>query len=131
MTMVNTVVLQQAVSALYPYDYVESQSDDDDESRPSIYKLSDGPTPPSWMGGLSPRFERTAEKGILYRPKIVVNLLVEIERLFQVPLGAGLMVKGPQGVGKSHTLVNLVRNLEHQRRHGCSPYHVTFTPDCD
>lgn len=131
MAMVDTAALQEAVNALYPYNYVESQSNDDDES-PSIYKLSDDAAPPTWTAGLSSRFESTVQQGILYRPQIVGDLRGQIDRLFQKPLIAvGLMVKGPQGVGKSHTLVNLVENLEDRRRRGCSPYHVTFIPDCD
>jgi hypothetical protein len=111
------------------YDYIESQSDDNDES-PSIYKLSDDLALPTWMA-LSSRFEGTVQQGILYQPQIVVEVRGYIERLFQQLITVGLMVKGPLGVGKSHTLVNLVHHLEHQRRKGCSPYHVTFIPDCD
>ena len=35
------------------------------------------------------------------------------------------MVQGPQGIGNSHTLINLSILLE-----SCPKYHVTFLPDC-
>jgi hypothetical protein len=39
---------------------------------------------------------------------------------------SGVIVKGPQGVGKSHSLVNLVLKLQ-----ASGNYLVTFVPDCD
>ena len=39
----------------------------------------------------------------------------------------GIMIKGPDGIGKSHSLVNLVRNLQYNS--SCK-YLVTFIPDC-
>ena len=48
---------------------------------------------------------------VLYRPEIVKELVDEIERLLKTRPAGGLLVKGPQGVGKSYTLINLTRYL--------------------
>jgi len=67
------------------------------------------------------RFEQTEEDGILYRPEIVAEmktiLLTGHER-------KGLFVRGPHGVGKSHSLVNLVHGLR------AEDHIVTFIPTC-
>ena len=39
----------------------------------------------------------------------------------------GIMVKGPGGIGKSHSLVNLVRRLTYRCKR---KYRVTVIPDC-
>jgi hypothetical protein len=44
-----------------------------------------------------------------------------VENIFENGCGSGIMLKGPQGIGKSHSLVNLVLKL----------HLVTFVPDCD
>ena len=80
---------------------------------------------PYWK--LSDRFVRSSKKGILYRPEIVDAISETIEALFQeknVPLG--LMIKGPQGSGKSHSILNVVRKLQLTEK-----YLVTYIPDCD
>lgn len=69
------------------------------------------------------RFDGTEKKGILYRPQIVR----EMKRIVLDPENNrfGVFVKGPQGVGKSHSVVNLVETL---RAEG---HIVTFIPDCE
>ena len=68
------------------------------------------------------RFEQTELDGILYRPAIVAAmkdiLLTGHER-------KGLFVRGPHGVGKSHSLVNLVRSLR------ADGHIVSFIPTCE
>jgi Cdc6-like AAA superfamily ATPase len=140
--MANRDALAMAVNALYPLEYGEGvdagatirmDTDNPVPSRPTYMFTaeSDNATLPPWVPDLTERFRSTIENGILYRPRIVEDLRKQIDRLFKSLIKVGLMVKGPQGVGKSHTLVNLVVNLEEQRDKGRSPYHVTFIPNCD
>ena len=82
---------------------------------------------PYWAEDLrSVRFEKTITEGILYRPEIVSDLCSHIETALNSPLGKGIMVKGLQGIGKSHSLVSTVLKLE-----STGNYLVTFIPDCD
>ena len=73
------------------------------------------------------RFLSTMETGILYRPQIVADLHQMVERNLALNVEQGIMVKGPGGIGKSHSLVNLVRKLNYGSN---SKYLVTFIPDC-
>lgn len=75
------------------------------------------------------RFESalTSGKGILYRPQIVTELHQMIDSALSNEVRRGIMVKGPAGIGKSHSLVNLVRRLMYGSN---SEYLVTFIPDC-
>ena len=78
-----------------------------------------------WVQNLrSQRMKRASP--VLYRPHIVKDLVENVERLLNEGNQTGLMVKGPQGVGKSYSLVNLARHLMATGR-----YHVTFIPDCE
>jgi hypothetical protein len=74
------------------------------------------------------RFDSTLENGILYRPKIVDELANKVNAVLGLPVRKGIMVKGPQGVGKSHSLVSLVRKLLYGSK---NKYLVTFIPDCN
>ena len=67
------------------------------------------------------RFAETKKEGILYRPNIVKAMK---DQIFSSET-FGIMVKGPHGVGKSHSLVNLVRALR------ADGHIVTFIPDCE
>jgi hypothetical protein len=69
------------------------------------------------------------QNNILYRPEIVNRMVADLNSLSTAEIPVGIMVEGLQGVGKSHSLVNLVRRLRFgdERQH----YHVTFVPDCD
>jgi hypothetical protein len=72
------------------------------------------------------RFLATAGgSGVLYRETIVDGLLKEIGVAFSAKLKCGVIVNGPHGVGKSHSLVNLVLKLQ-----ASGDYLVTFVPDC-
>ena len=73
------------------------------------------------------RFLSTMETGILYRPQIVADLHQMVEGALRRKVKQGIMVKGPGGIGKSHSLVNLVRKLNYGSN---SKYLVTFIPDC-
>ena len=75
------------------------------------------------------RFEAalTLGKGILYRPQIVTELHQLIDSALSNEVCRGIMVKGPGGIGKSHSLVNLVRKLTYGSN---NKYLVTFIPDC-
>jgi Cdc6-like AAA superfamily ATPase len=76
----------------------------------------------------SARFDSTLVTGILYRPNIVDALVGSVKRVLLRPTAKGIMVKGPEGIGKSHTLVNLVRKLVYDSN---NRYMVTFIPDCE
>lgn len=94
-----------------------------------LYKIDDayGGRPPYWASRVrSARFSTTIENGILYRPKIVCAMCSDIDNALNQRVAAGIMVKGPQGIGKSHSLVNTVLQLEARGN-----YLVTFVPDCE
>jgi Cdc6-like AAA superfamily ATPase len=74
------------------------------------------------------RFNSTLKAGLLYRPQIVDDLLLQVRTVLEEPTAAGIMVKGPGGIGKSHSLVNLVRKLVYNSN---NKYLVTFIPDCE
>jgi hypothetical protein len=80
----------------------------------------------SWKGMMQPdRFGRTTDTNILYRSQIIDELFAMVDTILLSP-NMGMMVKGPQGIGKSHTLVNLVLKLQ-----STGNYLVTFVPDCN
>jgi hypothetical protein len=79
----------------------------------------------SWKGKMQPqRFGQATVANILYRSHIVDELYAMAETTLLTP-NTGIMVRGPQGIGKSHTLVNLVLKLQ-----STGNYLVTFVPDC-
>jgi len=73
------------------------------------------------------RFDDCVRRGILYRPEIVKEMMKVVEDAFKKKRRTGIMIKGPHGIGKSHSLVNLVRTLQYDS--SCK-YLVTFIPDC-
>jgi hypothetical protein len=73
----------------------------------------------------SGRFDTTLQNGVLYREVIVNDLERAVDNAFGRRGPWGVMVVGPHGVGKSHSLVNLVLKLQRSRK-----YLVTFVPDC-
>ena len=86
------------------------------------------PTDSYWIENVQRvRFDDCESRGILYRPKIVKEMMKVVEDAFKKKRGTGIMIKGPHGIGKSHSLVNLVRNLQYNS--SCK-YLVTFIPDC-
>jgi hypothetical protein len=79
-----------------------------------------------WTGKVdAARFRTTLRNGVLYREDIVNDLVREVDNAFGHKVKWGVMVAGPHGVGKSHSLVNLVLKL--MQRGDCL---VTFVPDC-
>jgi len=73
------------------------------------------------------RFEDSLTSGILYHPEIVSELVTEVESALTAKVGRGIMIKGPHGIGKSHSIVNLIRKLLYGSE---GKYFVTFIPDC-
>ena len=72
------------------------------------------------------RFEQTEEDGVLYRPEIVAAMRT---RLLTGHERKGLFVRGPHGVGKSHSLVNLVHSLRADTRDESSLIGALWLPD--
>jgi hypothetical protein len=89
-------------------------------------------TLPYWEPKLT--FERFETPGgtdeqvlpLLYRPEIVQQLTAEITHQLKTRAIDGVFVTGPQGIGKSFSLVNTVIALE-----STGDYLVTFLPDGD
>ena len=79
----------------------------------------------SWIKTLPTRFIDSLKEGILYRPEIVNEIVSKVEDNLRRPFSQGLFIKGPQGTGKSHSIVNVVRKLQ-----STGKYVVTFIPDC-
>lgn len=92
-----------------------------------MYKLSDAyGTNPYWANSVrTERFKGTLQGGFLYRPAIADDLCNCIQDALNSSVRKGVMVKGPDGVGKSHSLVNTVLKLE-----SAGDHLVTFIPDC-
>ena len=112
----------------------ESAAQTDNEKRVSKkprnnafdYILEDGflPKDRSWIPFM--RDERmTHDSKVLYRPKIVKKLVDEIDYILAKGYTRGLLLKGPQGVGKSYSLINLTRFLM-----ASDEYWVTIFPNC-
>ena len=81
-----------------------------------------------WMNGLQKvRFDDCKSRGIFYRHEIVKAMLKAVEDAFKKGGPAGIMIKGPHGICKSHSLVNLVRTLQYDS--SCK-YLVTMISDC-
>jgi hypothetical protein len=87
---------------------------------------------PYWVSAMkADRFPRVKEQDVkilplLFRPIIVNEIKARIDDNLNDILRNGLLVTGPQGVGKSFSLVNTVIKLE-----STGEYLVTFIPDCD
>jgi hypothetical protein len=73
------------------------------------------------------RFEASFDNGILYRPEIVADMHQIIDHALDLRVCKGVMVKGPGGIGKSHSLINFLRKLIYGSN---NKYLVTFIPDC-
>ena len=73
-----------------------------------------------------PRFSQGQASRVLYRPKIVKGLLEKMDEVLNDGIKGGIMVKGPQGIGKSFSIVNLVLHLM-----STGKYLVTFIPNCE
>jgi hypothetical protein len=94
-----------------------------------LYKIEDefGTKADYWKKKLQlGRFENVKKPSILYRPQVVDKLFEEMTEVFETEPLPGLMVTGPSGIGKSHSLVNLVHKLQ-----STGDYLVTFFPDCN
>jgi len=92
----------------------------------TTYILEDGFSPEdrTWIQNV--RADRMSFKSdVLYRPQIVNDLVQQIDTLLASNERKGLLVKGPQGVGKSYSLINLTRYLLANGK-----YWVTNIPDC-
>jgi len=81
-------------------------------SDPTLSAFS--PTDSYWIERVQKvRFDDCKSRGILYRPEIVKAMLKAVEDAFKKGGPAGIMIKGPHGIGKSHSLVNLVCTLQY------------------
>lgn len=91
-----------------------------------VYTLEEGfhPSDRSWLRHIQLN-RMAANSNILYRPQIVNDLVKQIEKIIDRGKGHALMVSGAQGVGKSHSLINLTRYLL-----ASGKYMVTIIPDC-
>lgn len=56
----------------------------------------------------SERFDGAFTKSFLYRPETVSEIVSQVEHVLRMPRRCDVLVKGPQGIGKSHSLGNLV-----------------------
>jgi hypothetical protein len=121
MSIATTNEIKEAIKiAVLAYKYPNLNYPEEDKV--ALYPLDAATHDP----GAAYRPERFDYAGnILYRPGIVRNLQDAILTLTNREFGSGILVNGPQGVGKSHSLVNLVRRL---RGHG---HIVTFIPDVE
>jgi hypothetical protein len=101
----------------------------DNNSSKFMYKISEiyNGNLPYWYDNLRvERFEDSDTKGLLYRPKMVNELSQIINTSLNSTRAKGVYVTGPQNIGKSFSLVNLVIQLE-----ASGEYLVTFIPDCE
>ena len=100
-----------------------TQNSDSDFTLPAF-----SPEDTYWMETIqSERFNDCNRRGILYRPKIVKEIMTMVDNAFNKDYPDGIMIKGPHGIGKSHSLVNLVRTLQYDS--SCK-YLVTMISDC-
>jgi Cdc6-like AAA superfamily ATPase len=93
-----------------------------------LYSIEEafGDTANYWKGNVRYEpFGTKTEPTILYRPDITDGLFEKMEETIKNHPRVGVMVKGPRGIGKSHTLINLVHKLQ-----STGQYLVTFVPDC-
>ena len=79
----------------------------------------------SWIEQLPSCFDDSRKRGILYRPEIVNEIIAKVQENLSKPVSLGLFISGPQGIGKSHSIVNVIRKLQ-----STGDYLVTFVPDC-
>ena len=97
-----------------------------DELEPHLYKIDEVFTDPYWKADVSlERFTSSLTDGLLYRPVIVSEICAAVASNLASISKQGLMFKGPQGIGKSHSIVNVVRKLQSTEN-----YLVTYIPDC-
>ena len=100
-----------------------NQNSDSDFTLPAF-----SPEDSYWMENIQwKRFDDCNRRGILYRPKIVKEIMTMVDNSLNKYCPTGIMIKGPHGIGKSHSLVNLVRTLQYDS--SCQ-YLVTFIPEC-
>jgi hypothetical protein len=93
---------------------------------PHIYKIHEEFHNPYWQSDLPHQFNDTLENGLLYRPIITEEIIKAVESRLKLRNSGGVMVTGPHGIGKSHSLVNAVRKLQSSNN-----YLVTFIPNCE
>ncbi len=94
---------------------------------PASYKLKEGFVEKDryWISDINTS-RMTADSTVLYRPAIVNELVQQVEKMLTSETKEGMMINGPEGVGKSYTLVNLTRCLLASKN-----YVVTIIPDCN
>jgi hypothetical protein len=94
-----------------------------------LYKIDDafGISAEYWNDWVQPTcfLDENDARRILYRPKVTDELFTKVQETSSKHRRKGVIVTGPRGIGKSHTLVNLVLKLQ-----WTGDYLVTFVPDC-
>ena len=120
---INKKALEKAVT-----DYFEHKNNvKPPQNSVEKYMIDDVFGNPYWLTKVrGARFKATLKSGILYRQEMVDGICQQIEKTLHSDVPEGVMVKGPQGIGKSHSIVNVVRKL-----HSTGTFLVTFVPDCD
>ena len=119
----NRSLLKEAITNYFNTPSIKPFSNDNESH---LYLVRDEFTDPYWMNDIaSDRFNTSFCNGILYRPEIVDEICTAVAtNLANVPK-QGLMIKGPPGIGKSHSIINVVRKLQSTEQ-----YLVTYIPDC-
>ena len=96
------------------------------DSESHLYMIDDVFKEPYWQGGISSdRFATSFRDGILYNPEMVNEICTAVATNLAIVTRRGLMIKGPQGSGKSHSIINVVRKLQSTEK-----YLVTYIADC-
>ena len=97
----------------------------DPGQHPMVYTLQEGFIPEDRFWIQYVRKDRMRRRSsVLYRSRIVNDLVDRVEELFTSNEKMGLMVRGPHGIGKSFSLINLTRYLL-----ASGKYLVTIIPD--
>ena len=97
-----------------------------DDGTSHLYQIKEVFKEPYWNELQLDRFEFSYVNGIFYRPDIVNEIVSKIEANLGCSQSRGLLIKGPLGIGKLHSIVNVVRKLQ-----STGEYLVTFIPDCE
>jgi hypothetical protein len=71
-------------------------------------------------------FSSTMERGALYRPDVTNGISRSIDTCLKKAVAWGLMINGPYGIGKSHSIVNVVWKLM-----STGDFLVTYIPNCE
>jgi hypothetical protein len=71
-------------------------------------------------------FSSTMERGALYRPDVTNGIYRSVDTCLQEAVAWGLMINGPYGIGKSHSIFNVVWKLM-----STGDFLVTYILNCE